>query len=271
MLSQLKHLDKPHITLAVVCRLKSTRLPKKALLPIHGIASIERCLLNCLAVQNVHQVVLATSYLPDDDPLEQYTMDGRVKVLRGDPDNVAKRLLEVAQETEANIVVRVTGDCPAVSPEILDILIQEHLNCGPDLTLPTSEHAAGTAGDVYTVSSLYQLLKQTKSLTHTEYLSFYYVNNPSLFNVHHIDLPNEFKYPKWRLTLDEQDDLELFQEIYSHLDIRQQPLFFSSIRGLLNEKPYLAHANSHVSLKWKDNPEFVEELFNATIIPRKSI
>lgn len=268
---QLKHLDKPRITIAVVCRLKSTRLPKKALLPIHGLASIERCLHNCLAVSSINHIVLATSYLPEDDPLEQYTMDGRVKILRGDPDNIASRLIQVAEETDANIIVRVTGDCPAVSPEILEILIQKHLENGPDITIPTAEHAPGTAGDVYTVSSLHRLLRQTKPLTHTEYLSFYYVNNPSLFNVQKIDLPNEFKYPKWRLTLDEQDDLELFQEIYANLDIRQQPLFFSSIRRFLTEKPHLAQANSHVCLKWKDNPEFAEELFKATIIPKKSI
>lgn len=268
---QLKHLDKPRITIAVVCRLKSTRLPKKALLPIHGLASIERCLHNCLAVPNINHIVLATSYLPEDDPLEQYTMDGRVKILRGDPDNVASRLIQVAEETEANIIVRVTGDCPAVSPEILEILIHKHLENGPDLTIPTAEHAPGTAGDVYTVSSLHRLLRQTKLLTHTEYLSFYYVNNPNLFNVQKIDLPIEFKYPKWRLTLDEQDDLELFQEIYANLDIRQQPLFFSAIRSFLTEKSHLTQANSHVCLKWKDNPEFAEELFKATIIHRKSI
>ncbi|MBS4022828.1 MAG: N-acetylneuraminate synthase family protein [Dethiobacter sp.] len=260
----LEFLEKPKIAIAVVCRLKSTRLPKKAVLPLNGITSIERCLLNCLAVPNVEQVVLATSYLPEDDPLEQFALDGKVKVLRGDPDNVLKRLIQAAHETEANIVLRVTGDCPAVSPEILNILIEEHLKNGGDLTIPTAEHATGTAADVYTVWALYRLLSQKKSLTHTEYLSFYYINNPALFSVNKIQLPRELRYPQWRLTLDEQKDWELFEQIYRDLDVKREPLFFADLRNYLLDNPQLARLNSHIALKWKDNKTLVEEISKAT-------
>lgn len=257
-------LEQPKIIIAVVCRLKSTRLPKKALLPINGVASIERCLLNCLAVPNVKQVILATSYLAEDDPLEQFTVNGKVKVFRGDPDNVARRLIQVAHETGANIVLRVTGDCPAVSPEILNILIEAHLKSGMDLTIPTSEHAVGTAADVYTVESLNRLLEQKKPLTHTEYLSFYYINNPNIFSVNKVEMPDEFRYPQWRLTLDEQKDLELLEAIYSNLDIKREPLFFCKLRDYLLNNPQLTASNSEVPLKWKDNQEICKEISEAT-------
>ncbi|MFP7736410.1 cytidylyltransferase domain-containing protein [Priestia aryabhattai] len=52
------------IVLVVICRLKSTRLPKKALLLLNGIPTIEKCLLNCLTVSQVKEVVLTTSDLP---------------------------------------------------------------------------------------------------------------------------------------------------------------------------------------------------------------
>lgn len=259
-------LEKPRVTVAVICRLKSTRLPKKALLPIHGIPSVKRCLYNCLAVPNVGQVVLATSWLPEDDPLTQYTLGGRVKIIRGDPENVASRLLQAAQETEANIVVRVTGDCPAVSPEILDILIKEHLRTGPDLTIPSPEHAAGTAGDIYTTASLEKLLNQDQPLTHTEYLSFYFVNNPEIFSVQKVELPDYFKIPAWRLTLDEQDDLRLLEKIYSDMNISTEPLFFSALGNYLKVNPDLAQVNSHVSLKWRDDQIFANKLLKATTL-----
>lgn len=265
----LEAIEKPKITIGVICRLKSTRLAKKALLPINGVSSIERCLLNCLAVPNVSQVVLATSCLMEDDTLEQCTMDGRVKVIRGDPDNVAVRLTRVAYETGANIILRVTGDCPAVSPEILDILIQNHLQSGRDLTIPTSDgYAIGTAGDVYTVESLERLLKQNKPLMYTEYLSFYYTNNPVFFSVNAIELPAEFRYPQWRLTLDEQKDLELFEKIYSDLNIQKEPLYFSKLRDYLLDNPLVAKINANVPLKWKDDTRFVEEMKKATILEK---
>ncbi len=257
-------LKRPVISIVVICRLKSTRLPQKALLSIHGVASIERCLINCLAVPNINQVVLATSCLAEDDPLEQFTMGGKVKVLRGDPDNVAMRMVQAAQETRADIVLRVTGDSPAVSPEILRILIDAHLKTGKDLTLPTKDHAPGTSADVYTVESLYNLLRQEKPLTHTEYLSFYYLNNPEIFSVNRVELAQAFRYPQWRLTLDEQKDLELLDTIYSGLDIKRAPLYFEKLRDYLLNNPQIPKINSDVSLKWEKNRQLSKEISEAT-------
>lgn len=166
-------IKKPRITIAVICRLKSTRLPKKALLPIYGIPSIERCLYNCLAIPNVDDVVLATSFLPEDDMLENFSLDGKVKILRGDPENVAKRMLDAAEMTKADIIIRITGDCPAVSPEIISYLIEQHLKKEADYTQENSS-AIGTSGNIITVEALRRLINQPKPLTHTEYLSFYF-------------------------------------------------------------------------------------------------
>ncbi|WDV45733.1 N-acetylneuraminate synthase family protein [Clostridiaceae bacterium M8S5] len=258
-------IETPKITIGVICRLKSTRLKKKAILPINNIASIERCLLNCLAVPNVDDVILATSYLPEDNPLEQFTLDGRVKVIRSDPDNVAKRLLEVAESTNANIILRVTGDNPLISPEILEILINSHLLKGSDMTIPDyNEIALGTAGDVYTVEALRRLLRAEKPLTHTEYLSYYFINNPHIFDVNVVSMPTKFRYSSWRLTLDEKDDLKLFEKIFSDLKVNKEALYFSKVRDYLLKNPDVAMINSHIKVKWTDIKLLQEEILNAT-------
>nr|WGE06413.1 hypothetical protein P5640_21380 [Bacillus subtilis] len=79
------------------------------MLPIYGIPSVERCLINCLAVPSVDEVVLATSNLPDDDPLEAFTLNGKIRIVRGSPENVAERMLEAAGLTKADIIIRVTA------------------------------------------------------------------------------------------------------------------------------------------------------------------
>lgn len=254
----------PKVTIAVVARLKSTRLKKKALLPINGVESIKRCLLNCLAAEKADHVVLATSYLEDDAPLANFDLNGRVQVIKGDPENVAYRILEAAKTTEANIVLRVTGDCPAVSPEIIDYLIDQHLQHGADLTLATSNHAIGTGADVYSVHALNKLVELGHTLDYTEYLSFYFVNNPHLFRVNKVELPDEFKFPHWRLTLDEQKDYEMFVELYKGLNVGVEPLQFSRIREYLINNPSVVQINNAVSLKWKDNSKVHEEINIAT-------
>jgi len=256
----------PRIAIAVICRLKSTRLPKKALLPIYEIPSVERCLINCLAVPGVHEVVLATSNLPEDDPLEAFTLNGKVKIVRGDPENVAERMLEAAALTKADIIIRVTGDCPAVSPEVLQYLIDRHMEKGADYTQELSS-SAGISGNIITVEALQRLVQQPKPLTHTEYLSFYFLNNPSLFFINQVSLPDELNYPSWRLTLDEPKDLELFEQIYRNLDVKNEPLYFSRIRDYLSENRHVSKINQDVSTKWIDQTSLVEEINKATTLP----
>lgn len=256
-------LVKPKVTVAVICRLKSTRLPKKALLPIYGIPSIKRCLINCLAIPNVHHVVLATSDLSSDDPLEEFALKGKVKVVRGDSENVALRILKAADETDANIVLRVTGDCPLASPEIISDLIKNHLSKGADFTCSVN-CPLGMGADVITVESLKRLTNFPKKLTHTEYLSYYFLNNPSLFKVNQVFLTKEYQFPTWRLTLDEKKDLLMFEALYSGLDVKEEPLYFETIKNYLEENPEIIKINSDVSLKWKDNKSLVQEIKEAT-------
>lgn len=259
---------KQRIAVVVSCRLKSKRLPKKALLPINGISLIERCLINCLAISEADEVILATSDLAEDDPLEEITLDGKVTVVRGDPENLVLRTLQAANQVNADIIFRVTGDNPAVSPEISSFLIKQHLLNKADFTQAKSS-SPGTAGNVINVSSLQKLLKLFPTLTYSEYLPFYYLNNPSHFSVCNIDLPDEFHFPEWRLTIDEQLDLEMFQTLYRELKVGKRPVYFTEIRDLLLHRPDVWHINRHVSLKWRDDHKLIEAIRRETTLPQE--
>ncbi|QUL53559.1 NTP transferase domain-containing protein [Paenibacillus tritici] len=263
-----EQVKEPKVCIAVICRLKSTRLRRKALRPIHGIASIERCLMNCLAVPGGYEVVLATSDLPDDQPLTQFTLDNRVKIVTGDPDNVAERLLKAAEATRADIVVRVTGDNPAVSPEMMGYMIDQHIKTGADFTY-AKESTMGTVGDVYTVEALRRLLQCSASLSHAEYLSFYFFNNPDLFNLNAVELPAEWVHPEWRLTMDEIQDLELFETLYKAMDIGPRPLTFEELQAFLLKHPEVAELNRGIKVKWRDDTALVRELNEATTLKKR--
>ncbi len=256
----------PKVCIVVICRLKSTRLRQKALLPINGVPSIERCLMNCLAVPNCDQVVLATSDLPEDQPLTNFTLGNKVQIVTGDPIDVAKRMLKAAEESNADIVVRVTGDDPCISPEMLAFLIDHHINSGADFT-HAKKSTMGTVGDVITVEALRrlsQLLQHSENLTYTEYLSFYFMNNPTLFKVNSIGFPDPWVFPDWRLTLDEAKDLELFERIFKALDVGKRPLYFEELKSFLLSKPELMDINREIKVKWRDDTSLIDKLNEAT-------
>ena len=83
-----KEIERHRVGVVVACRMKSSRLKKKAILPIAGVPSVERCLQNCLRFPYAGVVVLATSTLEDDAVLKDYTLGGKVKFWRGAPDDV---------------------------------------------------------------------------------------------------------------------------------------------------------------------------------------
>lgn len=261
----------PRIAIAVVCRLKSTRLTYKALRLINGVPSVQRCLNNCLAAGLADRVILATSTVVQDEPLLVFEGES-VILVRGDPDNLADRMLTAAEASGADTILRVTADCPAVSPELLERQIAFHLNNKADLTLPPEDAPIGIGGDVYSVEALRKLVRlaaQYKtSLALSEYLSFFFIHNPDEFNVVRLPSEDRFSFPDWRLTLDEIDDLRMFEALYSGLSAGHRPVGFPEVRDYLMAHPEVARINAGVQTKWKDQERLVAEIREAATFRR---
>ena len=252
-------IKKPTVGIVVICRLKSTRLPKKALKLINGVPSIERCLINCLAIPEVDHVVLATSHLQEDDPLEKMNINDQVLIVRGDPENVAERMLKAAEIANLDILVRITGDNPVVSPEIISLLIKEHINSGADFT-QAREATIGTTGDIISTEALRRLVKHSNSLSYTEYLSFYFLNNPSVFSLNIIDLPQDLVNLAWRLTLDEESDLNLLESLYKDLNVKREPLLLKEVKEYFEKNPDAVNINKEIKVKWINDDDLVQEI-----------
>lgn len=251
---------KPKVVISVICRLKSTRLHKKALIKFNGVAAIERCLINCKAAKQVDEVVLCTSNLSDDDELTKYNLNGDISIVRGDADNVVERMLLAAEVTGCDIIIRATGDNPVTSPEIIDLLVSKHLESGSDFTTSDNNVAMGTSVEVYNVSALKKLKLIDKELSHTEFLPFYFKNNPHIFKNLIVSLPKEYQHSDWRLTLDEPIDEKMFNELFTKLNKGQEPLFFKEIVEFIDKNQDIININKNVNVVWKDYQDLVNEI-----------
>ena len=249
----------------VACRMKSSRLQKKAVLPLHGIPSVERCLYQCLAMKGVQQVVLATSTLDEDRILENHRCNGRVGFWRGDPEDVIARYLGACEHFGIDVVVRVTADCPVISTEIAEYLLKQHFLSGADYTAAASA-AVGTAAEIMNVSALRKVIALLGRAEYSEYMTWYFRNNPDFFKVDIVELPQEM-VRSYRLTLDHQEDFDLFQALYSKVDVaNDQTVALSAIFQQLDAHPEIAALNSHIQLKYRTDQELVERLNEKTRI-----
>lgn len=112
----------------VVCviqaRLRSTRLPGKILLPLPGGRTVlEEVVYRCRSAKRVHQTVVA---LPDSEECDLLLpFVAGATVVRGPELDVLERYRRAAEVTGADIVVRVTSDCPAIPSEMIDAVIAQ--------------------------------------------------------------------------------------------------------------------------------------------------
>lgn len=252
------------IATIVACRMKSSRLKNKAIINVSGRPFIEHCLVSCLGIESADLTVLATSNLPEDDVLETYTLDGRVKLWRGEPDDVIQRYLGACNEYGIDVVIRVTADCPMVSPEIANILLKHHFQSGADYTAAKNS-AIGTACEIYNTESLRRVIGYLGKAEHSEYMTWYMQNNQDIFKVELVDLPPEM-VREYRLTIDYPEDQAFFESLYKELDQRNLPIKLKNIFDILDECPEIANLNSHLSLVYKTDKTLIDRLNQATKI-----
>jgi spore coat polysaccharide biosynthesis protein SpsF len=113
-------------TVAIIAsRLGSSRLPAKALLPLDGVPLVRRVVAQVQACPLIDEVVVATAYKRESKYIE-HAVDGLAKVYYGNEDDVLQRYFCAALMFNAEVIVRVTGDCPLWCPVLGEEVIAEH-------------------------------------------------------------------------------------------------------------------------------------------------
>jgi spore coat polysaccharide biosynthesis protein SpsF (cytidylyltransferase family) len=253
------------IGVIVACRMKSSRLKEKALLPIGDLPSVEFCLRNALKFKGIQKVILATSTEAQDQILKQHTFDSTVGFYQGHPEDVMQRYIDVCEAYDLDVVVRVTADMPFVDNEVCEFLLNEHFSSGADYTVG-NDAAVGVNLEIFNVSILKRIKSHFPSAELSEYMTWYFQNNPEHVKIHKVDLPEIFVRP-YRLTLDYEEDLILFNEI--HEDVLPLAGIEYTLRDVityLDHHPDIAAINSHLTLKYKTDQSLIDLLNEKTKI-----
>lgn len=253
------------IGVIVACRMKSSRLKEKALLPIGDLPSVEFCLRNALKFNGIHQIILATSTEEQDKILENHTFDARVGFYRGHPEDVMKRYMDVCDAHQLDVVVRITADMPFVDDEICSFLLEEHFKSGAEYTVG-ADAAVGVNLEIFNVACLKRIKAYFPNAEYSEYMTWYFQNNPDHVRIHKVDLPEIFVRP-YRLTLDYEEDLILFNAIHTEMTKKGKDTYtLKEVIRWLDENQGLARSNQHLTLTYKTDASLIELLNEKTKI-----
>ena len=207
-------------TLAIVqARMGSTRLPNKVMLPINGVPLIELLLHRLALAKRIDHIIVATSTSHGDKPLAAHVRGLGHEVFEGSENNVLERFYQAAKAHEPEIVVRITGDCPLVDPELVDAMIAyfatpkvDYLSNGNPPTFPD-----GLDAEVFTFSSLQQAVRNTVTSDEREHVTPF-IRESGLFTTANFANHEDLSYERW--TVDQASDLEVVRHIFNHFSPR---------------------------------------------------
>jgi len=107
--------------------MSSSRLPGKVLKLINGKPMLQHVVERVRRSQMVDEVMVATTSESSDDPLAAYCQENGIAVFRGQMQDVLDRFYQAAKIAQADVVVRITADCPVIDPGLIDDLVRQFL------------------------------------------------------------------------------------------------------------------------------------------------
>lgn len=123
--------NNPHVVAIIQARISSSRLPGKVLLEIAGQPMLSWVVERTRMATIISEAVVATTDDPSDDTLAAFCEGRAYSYVRGSLYDVLDRFYQAAHSTRADIIVRITGDCPFIDPDLIDLAVQAYLGRYP--------------------------------------------------------------------------------------------------------------------------------------------
>ena len=276
----------PRVVAIIQGRMSSSRLPGKILADIAGQPMLTRVFTRTSRAQTLDEVIFATTTDASDDPVAEYCDFSGIPFTRGSLFDVLDRYYQTALQAKADVVVRITADCPVIDPVLIDNVVNTLLEDEYDFVcnrLPPPwgrTYPIGLDTEVCTFAALARAWNEAKEPQHREHVMPYFyesvelglkVKEPALslskgqksnlrpltfdlqqgisprgFNIALLNHVTDFGDYRW--TVDTPEDLEFMRQVYSRFDGRDD-FTWKEVLDLVHDEPELMKINAGVQHK----------------------
>jgi len=171
--------SKKNVTIALIARLKSQRLPLKILKPFLNDILISDLYNKLATSKNAKSVFLATSNLLEDVPLVKEAESRGMNVFKGHPVSVIDRMLSLAWQENAGAIFRVTGDNPFTDVNLIDEMICLYQQNDLDY-VRVNNVPFGVSAELFSIKYLWNLYLKMDNPMNSEYLSWFILNDADI-------------------------------------------------------------------------------------------
>ena len=229
----------------VQARLGSKRFPKKIIQKIGNYSAIELLLKRLSKSNLIEKIIVATTTKKEDVELIKHINELGYDTFSGSDEDVLDRFYQIALIEKPDIIIRITGDCPFIEPNIVNRviynLIETKSNYCSNNFNPTFPD--GFDVEAFDFESFKIVWENANEKYDKEHVTPFYYKNPNLFKISSIENIDDLS--SIRLTLDEQIDLEVIRNVFSELG--EDCFFdFKKIEDLIKQKLYLFMPKNYI-------------------------
>ena len=253
-------------TVALVqARMGSSRLPGKVMKNLGGIPLIEFLLRRLSKSALIDQIVVATSVSHENIPLLNHVSKLGFSTFEGEEHDVLDRFYRAALQYDADVVVRITGDCPLIDARLVDELILAYRDAHVDYvsnTLPPT-FPDGLDIEVFSKEALKRAFEESTAASEREHVTPY-MRHSGKFTTRNVLSGQDFSSERW--TVDEDADLKMIDKIVEHYspDIhfrweqvinfsKESPEIFTMNQNITRNEGYIKSKLAEIKLRKVDN------------------
>jgi len=235
----------------IQARMGSTRLLGKVMKDILGkpviLWDIDRISFSKL----IDEIVVAIPYAKENDVIADTIKEYNDKIVttRGSEDDVLDRYYKAAVQTNADVVVRITSDCPLIDPVVIDQVIKQFLDNDCDYCSNSliRTYPRGLDTEVFSFKALEEAWNEAKQDYEREHVTPYIIENPDKFKL--LNVANDIDLSHLRWTLDTKEDFEFINAVYKRIFPKKQLFLMDDVLELLSKEPELIEINRHIEQK----------------------
>ena len=232
------------VVAVVQARMGSSRLPDKVMKNIGNTPMIGVLISRLSRACTVDEVVVATSEEQNNVSLTKYVESIGFRVVSGSEVDVLARFFDAMNQTRADVIVRITGDCPLVDPGIVDAAVQKFLKGDFDYlgNVCTPSFPDGLDVEVFHAAALKYAHENARSSFEREHVTPY-LRNSKKFKCGKLVNNEDLSLLRW--TVDEASDLKVIRHIFEHFSPN---IFFSwkDVLKLKSMKPDIFKLNAKI-------------------------
>ena len=232
-----------HTLVILQARMSSQRLPGKVLLILNDKPMIYWQIKRILRAKSITKLVVAISEHPSDDILANYLDEIAQEYIRGPLDNVLERFVQVDKFYNPQSIVRLTGDCPFVMPEIIDSVVNlynetksDYVSNVVNLTFPD-----GLDVEVFKADVLKKLEKFPLTCIEKEHVTLGILNRKNDFIINNYSNSKNLSHYRW--TVDTTDDYNFVSKIFANFRSNEISFTFEDIQRFIEDNPGINQIN----------------------------